>query len=486
MWFIDCIVWCNAQEFCNAMVDKFSSIDMKSTTTKSVLELKGELRLICCSEGTWETWTTFFDSHSAGDLVNPETEEKYNAVKDAEAPPILREFFRPLQGLTETELHRCAVHLLGNTVGRTLPYPKIFLKRPKHKPGTFYIKEWCEHRKMKTNAMRELAELLPEKELFDAQGDIDWAKWREFKAEYNINGASMRSLVKEHVSVLKQKANKRAKKTEPDPEDLQKYINFLERKRNAKFGGMARFCEVTTGVTTTGFSKWDGNTSRAEVREDRRGCPFAMIDFRGIPGSSRQGARGMPFYEPFMTRFAEHRSPAMREPHVWLWIVEQDKVHAINDLYENSIKHEYNLFHSTYVPAKTEGISAINEARGHKQVGAVSLIFLTYKTSRHGREPVKANSIFKKIYSIPHPADKELFQETLYSVFPALELRMEFYISILQSLAMDGETVYNVFGGSKFIYAAMVSAVAAFYERPSVNQHVLLILCHSRLLKSLT
>ena len=40
------------QAFCDAMVDKFSSIDMKSTTTKSVLELKGELRLICCNRDT--------------------------------------------------------------------------------------------------------------------------------------------------------------------------------------------------------------------------------------------------------------------------------------------------------------------------------------------------------------------------------------------------------------------------------------------------
>ena len=39
------------------MVDKFSSIDMKSTSTKSVMELKGELRLICCNNDTWDLWT---------------------------------------------------------------------------------------------------------------------------------------------------------------------------------------------------------------------------------------------------------------------------------------------------------------------------------------------------------------------------------------------------------------------------------------------
>ena len=444
------------QAFCDAMVDKFSSIDMKSTTTKSVLELKGELRLICCSKETWDMWTTFFDAHSAGDIVNPDTEKKYCADKDSEAPPILREFFRPLQGLTESELHRCAVHLLGNTLGRKLPYPKIFLKRPKHKPGTYYIKEWCEHRKMKTNAMRELGELIPEKQLFDNTGDINWGNWREFKVEFHINGASMRSLVKEHTTMLKMKANKRTKKTGTEAAELKQYIIFLERKRNAQFHGVGRFCLVTTGVTNTTFSKWDENTSKMEARKDRRGCPFALIDFRNIPGSSTKGIKGMPFYEPFYTKFAAFKSPDIREPHVWLWIVDQERVAAVTDLYETFIKYEYTIFHSTYLPCKTEGITAINEGRGIKQTRAISLIFLTYNKQRDGRAPVKS-SHFKKLYSVPHPPPKELFQETLYTVYPANELRMEFYIDVLQGLAMNGETVYNVYGGSKFMYAAMVS-----------------------------
>ena len=444
------------------MVDKFSSIDMKSTTTKSVLELKGELRLICCNRDTWELWTQFFDAHSSGDLTNPDTEEKYSAEKTGECPPLLREFFRQLQGLTESELQRCAVHCLGNTVGRTLPYPKIFLKRPKHKPGTYSIKEWCEHRKLKTAAMRELSNLAPSYSLFGADGDINWTNWKVFKVGYNINGSAMRSLVREHAAALKLKGNKRTKKTETDPQEVEMYANFLERKRHARFEGVARFCEVTTGRERTTFSMWDGMLTRQEVREDRRGCPFALIDFRGIPGAYRQGGVDMPFYEPFMTKFQEHKSPGMREPHVWLWIVEQEKLPVVTGLYDKTVKHEYDIFISTYVPAKTEGIVAINEARGNKQVGAVSLVFLTLNKLRNGRAPVKANSAFKKIYSIPHPPPKELLQETLYTVSPALELRLEFYVSVLRTLAISGETVYNVFGGSKFMYAAMVSPILIF------------------------
>ena len=465
------------QAFCDAMVDKFSSIDMKSTSTKSVLELKGELRLICCTADTWDLWTQFFDAHTSGDLVNPDTEEKYNAIENFECPPLLREFFRPLQGLTESELKRCAVHALMKTAGRKLPYPKIFLKRPKHKPGTYSIKEWCEHRKLKTAAMRELSALAPQYQIFDVDGDVKWNHWKVFKQAYNIRGPSMRSLVREHTASLKLKGNKRAKKSETDAQEVGLYKNFLERKRNATFEGVARFCTVTTGLERTTFSKWDGTFSRSEVREDRRGCPFAVIDFRSIPGASSRGTKDLPFYNPFMAKFMDYKSPNMREPHVWLWIVEQEKLPDIMQLYDSTIKFEYSVYQSTYVPAKTEGIVVINEARGNKQVGAVSLVFLTHLHVRDGRVPIKASNVFKKIYNIPHPPPKDLFQETLFTVIPAVELRMEFYISVLQSLTTHGETVYSVYGGSKFMYAAMVSFLCFYYERSFVMFICSLLLC---------
>ena len=84
----------------------------------------------------------------------------------------------------------------------TIPYPKIFLKRPKHKPSMYSIKEWCNNRKLKIAVMWEISGLLPEMHLFHADGDVNWAKWKEFKALYNINSALMRGLVKEHVAVL--------------------------------------------------------------------------------------------------------------------------------------------------------------------------------------------------------------------------------------------------------------------------------------------
>ena len=155
--------------------------------------------------------------------------------------------------------------------------------------------------------MRELNGLMPKTGVYHADIDINWAKWKEFNVLYNIKGASMHSPVKEHVSVLKLKGNKISKNLETDSEEQQQYIFFLERKRNTKFEGLARFCMVTMGLERTMFFKWDNTISRAEMREDRRGCPFALIDFRRIPGASRQGAKGETFYNPFMAKFIEYK-----------------------------------------------------------------------------------------------------------------------------------------------------------------------------------
>lgn len=102
--------------------------------------------------------------------------------------------------------------------------------------------------------------------------------------EYHINGSSMHSLMKEHITMLKLKGKKQSKKTDTEVVELQRYIDFMERKCHATFHGVARFCLVTIGLTTTSFSAWDNNASKVEVWDDRKGCPFGFIGFQCILG----------------------------------------------------------------------------------------------------------------------------------------------------------------------------------------------------------
>lgn len=65
----------------------------------------------------------------------------------------------------------------------------------------------------------------------------------------------MRNLVKENSLVLKLKFNKRTKKNRDRARGCATIQSFLERKKAAKFDGLARFCVVTTEVERTIFSK---------------------------------------------------------------------------------------------------------------------------------------------------------------------------------------------------------------------------------------
>ena len=80
----------------NAILTKFSSIDMKTNGMKTVMELKGELKLITATAETWVIWLRLFDAHNNGDLINPDTENTYRSDPKIKVPPIFREFFRPL------------------------------------------------------------------------------------------------------------------------------------------------------------------------------------------------------------------------------------------------------------------------------------------------------------------------------------------------------------------------------------------------------
>ena len=221
---------------------------------------------------------------------------------------------------------------------------------------------------------------------------------------------------------------------------------------------VARLNRVETIDKQLKFGEWDSHASRAVMRDDLLGYPFAVLDFQAFPRAWKEPATGSLFYEPFFGSFKVYRSLALFEPNVWLWIVEQEKSSAVVALYHEKMSTEYNLYHNTYIPAKTEGIAVLQEAAGVvKQHKTLNLYFLTHKNFPSGRLPIKANAVLRKIYSLPTPQTKELMEETLYAIYLQLELRLDFYVGILKILCMTGDTIYNVFGVTKLMYAALVS-----------------------------
>jgi hypothetical protein len=119
---------------------------------------------------------------------------------------------------------------------------------------------------------------------------------------------------------------------------------------------------------------------------------------------------------------------------------------------------QYDLYHNTYIPAKTEGIIVIQEARRMKQVEVVALYFLTYKSSPSGRLPIKAHDVFKKVYSLPPSHPKKLVEEIVCNLSDVRAPN-----GFLKALTVMSETVYNVFGRTKIVHIAFVSSCMYFF-----------------------
>ena len=162
--------------------------------------------------------------------------------------PLVREFFRTLQGLSETEMEKAALHILHVTpTAKTCSvHPKIVYRKPKSfVPSCYTMKEWMENRKKKTTIVQELHKLVPEKNIF-VDGEVHEANWRAFKAEYKFTSASMAALIKEAgEDFLRSKLVKGGKNWVLPEHTNRAFSNFIKEKKIVQFEGDVHFNLVT-------------------------------------------------------------------------------------------------------------------------------------------------------------------------------------------------------------------------------------------------
>ena len=151
------------------MINKFSSIDNASHKQKKYNELRGETYLITSSDSVWTKWRSVFEKHEIGELIDPDTGVLFNLCSHfKQMKPLVRGFFRALQGLSETEMEKAASHILHSapTAKKCWVHPKIVFSKPKSFVRSCYtMKEWTENRKKKTTIVQELHKLVPEKQM---------------------------------------------------------------------------------------------------------------------------------------------------------------------------------------------------------------------------------------------------------------------------------------------------------------------------------
>jgi hypothetical protein len=160
-----------------------------------------------------------------------------------------------------------------------------------------------------------------------------------------------------------------------------------------------------------------------------------------------------------MQRFTLLQNPGLHDPPVWLWISKTTERHAQVIHYVEGHMKDYVLTSSTYYIHPNERLYA-NEAKGKGKHREVHLAFLLKK----GVSLPKPDSMYVTpridYYTEPHK-----YNESQFSLSDR-ELRMEFYLDIMELFCSPGDSVYCLFGGAKTMHAANVSSPIPSYHFP--------------------
>ena len=117
---------------------------------------------------------------------------------------------------------------------------------------------------------------------------------------------------------------------------------------------------------------------------------------------------------------------------------------------------KFNLYPSEYIPAPFERLGGYS-AKSKLAKSNECLLFLI----NNGMEHPPA---VKKRYQAPQHVVYEKprkYNELEYSMY-LIKLRMEFYIRILDLFCVRGDSVFELFAGTKLMVASLVSVASAF------------------------
>ena len=191
-----------------------------------------------------------------------------------------------------------------------------------------------------------------------------------------------------------------------------------------------------------------------------RNSKLGIIDFRCIPGVHGRSTASvdMPYFEAFMKLMSKHGKPTVTDLPAWLFICGDDDAYLQIEtcLQIPSVVEKFNLYPSEYIPAPFERLGGYS-GKSKLATSNVRLLFLINNEMEHP-------PAVKKQYQTPqHVVYKKprKYNELEYSMYP-IELRMEFYIKILDMFCERGDSVFELFAGTKLMVASMVSVALAF------------------------
>lgn len=458
------------QNFTDAVVDRYQSLnpDKDGASIKGPSDLKNEIQIITLRDDLFEFWRNFLSMQADGDLIDPVTRKPFRDAKNYKRVPLKREFFRHGGHFTDTDYGVQAQHLLGLTPNRTTPYPKVSVGKSRILVVDNYCnQDWAERRKRKKVVLQELLDFKPSLAFTTKGGDVIDDKWRSWKARHRFSSSTWDFLLTHPKAEFFKKRlqndawGKRAKDLKKEfPEVVFMFHRFMKLKYQLPArGGGVEVCDVDI-MSTPSVRNSGHEYLQKEVN-------LAVLDVREVPRSKPSASESA--LEPLLNFLERSMEPKMNEPTVWLFILEDnDDMNAINAFVAQKMQ-EYDCARSRYIPCKAE---MLNNVTNRGVALDVPLLFLF---KRHSEFATSVRGSMKTEYAAPQ-ATNVYYREAGRNTEAKLrgspkELRMEFYLDILQAFATPAETVVGLFTGAKFAMAAKVYNVPlwTFYPRLEDN-----------------
>jgi hypothetical protein len=314
--------------------------------------------------------------------------------------------------------------------------------------------DWVERRKKKKIILQDLMAVKPSLVFHDVNENVIDATWRSWKARHRFTSATWDMLITlpkpgYFVKRLRNDAfTRRAKDLEKlHPEALYMFTRFMKLKYQPSdpVGEVqVRGLDIAQKVFVTS----------SQYKYEPRQVNLAVVDIRESPtATATTVASGI---DPFLYLLYAKMEPRMFEPKVWLFILDdkEDLRAATSFVALKLQQYEYAI--STYVPSKAE---MLNNVTNRGTAPDVPLLFLFKKDNDFG---TASRPFMKDMYRTPYTnayyQDAARNTEAKWRIEPT-ELRMEFYLDILQAFARPGENVLGLFSGAKFMLAAKVSCI---------------------------
>ncbi|KAG0596341.1 hypothetical protein M758_UG245100 [Ceratodon purpureus] len=385
------------------------------------------------------------DRRSTGPKSNPSSktyENFLNAIRERFAMidvakhqamdgTLPREFFKWLGNLTEADHQKMCKHIQHKSgPSRKYTYPKVTIKQNTSVLEDCYsVKEWAERRKRKAVAQAEFNNINPTLHLFKRDG-LDVPAWKHFKKTYFISKESKHVLLDWGIpdsywtnSRATQFRNKSAKDLSPYAVEF--FKTFLKVRHAFKCPSAEMWFLPFIREPRLSFGSWPSDIWRLAGGA----LTFGIIDFRFLPTyKTRQNyTLENPFFMEFFNMIEEYGQPQFNDVRHWLLICGDDEDFAQSRIAMEPVKLLF-LIDDNLLENEVSTPEPLSE----------------YRTPDH-----------------PLYKDNRKFNERRYAMYPS-ELRMEFYLQVLDTFCSTGVAVYQLYAGTKSLIAAAMLSISSF------------------------